>query len=460
MNEDDPYASVSLHGLWPLVPDPGSVAGVRFAVLGQDEPGACIADPSGLPDTVLELRTFLNGTALGGWRAAVEEFAGDGTAALPGPDVPARPFRYALLARPGRGRRDVATLDLAISLDTRLDPFGTDLRAVGAEARRAAAEAWSAARAKRDWRAAWEPHLASMASLDAFDPRQTRMWPDGGLRFATSGVPPANGHLSATPGGVVVGMTMPSPRDLDPDLSEGLATTAAGHGWSVIRETATIWEVERPVPSPDVAGMAALAGDAAALVSAHASALAMQANRRTVTVAAVDAGLVHVLRRMARGMPVASGRVRDPGAQFNPGPCKTVRVAASRISLAHRSGLIEPRWWPGKGAPPPDRMECVVWGLTPAGAALADGDLLASASALARQTAGPRAGTGEAALDGLASPGATSPGDAAKVALALGGAPASRPMPREPHELCLVAAGLACGALVPDGDGRCRAPSR
>ncbi len=73
----DPYAGRSVHGTLPLVVDVEDPCGVRFARLGHDMPGECLADPSGLPGAEWTVHAFPDSAARNVYVEALREHAGN-----------------------------------------------------------------------------------------------------------------------------------------------------------------------------------------------------------------------------------------------------------------------------------------------------------------------------------------------------------------------------------------------
>ena len=112
---DDLYAHLCVHGTLPLVSDPGSPTGLRFAKIGIDLPGECIQDATGLPQVDISLHVFGSSDERNGYARALADFGDNAISFLPSAPNPVTPL-LGLVIRHDRERSLSGTLDDAIRL--------------------------------------------------------------------------------------------------------------------------------------------------------------------------------------------------------------------------------------------------------------------------------------------------------------------------------------------------------
>jgi len=155
----DPYASVLVHGLSPLVRDG---EGLRFAVAGEDHPTACVMAPEDLPDCETSLHLFPDDAVMAGWVDAATRFGGNAVSVRTRPGGHRMPA-MALVMRLDRPRHAGSDVDACVTLevwpgmdaDTVRDSLAAGRRKVEAERRTSSAKAL--------WEREWAPEIAALA---------------------------------------------------------------------------------------------------------------------------------------------------------------------------------------------------------------------------------------------------------------------------------------------------------
>jgi len=112
---DDPYANLLVHGTLPLVSDPGSPTGLRFAEIGIDRPEDCIRDAAGLPQVDISLHVFADPRERDGYARALADFGDNAISFLPSARSAVAP-PIGLVVRHDRERHLSGSLDDAIRL--------------------------------------------------------------------------------------------------------------------------------------------------------------------------------------------------------------------------------------------------------------------------------------------------------------------------------------------------------
>jgi len=160
MTMEDPYMRLLVHGTLPLVSDPGSPTGVRFAEIGIDAPEDCIRDASGLPQVEISLHVFANDHERNGYARALADFGDNAVSFLPSaPNAIAPPL--GLIVRHDRERHLSGSLDDAIRLVS--PPAGladrfARLRASELQHRRDRD-------VYEDWKLRWKPELTMLGTI-------------------------------------------------------------------------------------------------------------------------------------------------------------------------------------------------------------------------------------------------------------------------------------------------------
>jgi hypothetical protein len=375
----DPYAEVSVHGLWPLALDAAAPGGLRFANLGADRPEDCLRSPEGLPDAEISIRTLVGAEARDAWIAAVSEFAGNGVVAVPGPYNYVNGVQPVLVMRFDRDRRTGATLEEAVPLLRDLEVYKIrDHRPEPSEI-------------GRGWRSRYLERLAENARRDAFvaNWKSERAVLHASKRVSDLSTPeradrlrfqfdPPFGvelRLERVPTGVQVVLEARGMNDLVGTYAAAWRIAAEARGWNASSPAAPTLDL----PVFDEDGLARVEGDVDVLLQSVKRLTRLSASWKIVAAACTDAETAKMLKRLAMGLPVASSRVGDPAAQISPRTCAPVTVAGARVEKAFLAGLIEPVWWRDRypkdprrqiGVPTPFNMEGIAWGLTATGRAL------------------------------------------------------------------------------------------
>lgn len=376
----DPYAEVSIHGLWPLTLDAAAPGGLRFANLGADRPEDCLRSPEGLPDAEISIRTLVGAEARDAWIAAVAEFAGNGVVAVPGPYNYVNGVQPVLVMRFDRDRRTGATLEEAVPLLRDLEVYkNRDHRPEPSEI-------------GRGWRSRYIERLAENAKRDAFvaNWRSERAVLHASKRVSDMSSPeradrlrfqfdPPFGvelRLERVPTGVRVVLEARGMNDLVGSNAAAWRIAAEARGWDAAAPATPFLDL--PVFDEDALGR--VEGDVDVLLKSISRLTRLSASWKVLAAACADAETLKMLRRLAMGLPVASTLYRDPAAQISPRTCSPVTVAGTRVEKAFLSDLIEPVWWRDRypkdprrttPVPSPFNMEGISWGLTATGRTLA-----------------------------------------------------------------------------------------
>jgi hypothetical protein len=376
----DPYAEVSVHGLWPLVVDPDAPGGLRFANLGADLPEDCLRSPDDLPEAEISIRTLVGSEARDAWIAAVAEFAGNGVVAVPGSYNHGNGVQPVLVMRFDRDRRAAATLEEAVPLLRDLEVYkNRDHRPEPSEI-------------GRGWRSRYLERLAENARRDAF----AASWkseravlhaskrvsdlssPERADRLRFQFDPPfgVELRLGRIPTGVRVVLEARGMNELVGSHAAAWRIAAEARGWDASSPASPTLDL----PVFDEGGLARVEDDVDTLLQSVKRLTRLSASWKIVAAACADAETLKMLRRLAMGLPVASTRQRDPAAQISPRTCAPVTVAGARVERAFLAGLIEPVFWrdrhprnPRRAIPvaTPFDMEGILWGLTATGRTLA-----------------------------------------------------------------------------------------
>jgi hypothetical protein len=375
----DPYAEVSVHGLWPLISDESAPGGLRFANLGADRPEDCLRSPEGLPDAEISIRTLVGAEARDAWIAAVAEFAGNGVVVAPGPYNYGSGVQPVLVMRFDRDRRAAATLEEAVPLLRDLEVYkNRDHRPEPSEL-------------GRGWRSRYLERLAENAKRDAFvanwkseravlqaSKRVSDMSsPERADRLRFQFDPPFGIELrmERIPTGVRVVLEARGMGDLVGSNAAAWRIAAEARGWDAAAPATPFLDLL----VFDEDALVRVEGDVDVLLQSVKRLTRLSASWKIVAAACADAETAKMLKRLAMGLPVASSRVGDPAAQISPRTCAPVTIAGARVEKAFLAGLIEPVWWRDRypkdprrqiGVPTPFNMEGVAWGLTATGRTL------------------------------------------------------------------------------------------
>lgn len=376
----DPYAGVSVHGLWPLRADPEAPGGLRFAEIGRDRPADCIASVDALPDVDVALHTFRTIETREAWAAAAREFGGNAVLVVPAPHAPNAAFQTALVMRFDRDRNPGTTLAEAVGLrrDAETAPNGNrhpDVAAVGAAWRRTHLERASENAQRAAWNETWRSEIAVLDGSERLGRDPLRVGREPGLPFEIDPPFGMKGRITKTPEGVRV--------ELDTRGLERLGGKNYGEAWRIAVE-ARGWDASDPaavafdLPEFGVEQAERLAKDIDVFAPTIARLTRLSKSWTEVVAMATDAEMVKVMGRLAAGMPLASTLYRDPGAQLAPRTATAAAVAGTRIERAFVGGLIEPVWWEDRHPNEPDReipvptvhgMRGILWNLTETGRA-------------------------------------------------------------------------------------------
>lgn len=370
----DPFDPVSVHGVWPLVLDPESPGGIRFADLEADAPADCVRDPADLPALWLGLRAFASPEARDAWCEAAAEFGGNAVHATPLAEdaIPA-----ALLIRYDREPLSGATLEervaFAGSRPARATSVRSDLRMRRAHDRR-----------RSTLGKAWATELAAAAAVEGvrfvehlspLEEKRIVLYPERD-RFA------AAIFVEPHPAGRRVTLrTSPNQAfDLrEPDLARAMREAAAALGWRIGEDGDAV----RELPACDEAGLARVMADVAQMARTRKGLLETTI-RRGVVSSALDERPRQILRRLVDGFPLAKAPASSTYAyQVNPVSGHAIDVDNYALERLWEAGTIQPFWWSGHAPPardadrlgskPFDAFEASLWVATPLGRDLVEG---------------------------------------------------------------------------------------
>ncbi|WP_238229766.1 hypothetical protein [Methylobacterium hispanicum] len=379
--DPDPFAAVSVHGLWPLVADEGAPGGLRFADLRTETPADCVSGPDELPAAEISIHTFAGTDARDAWIAAAREFGGNGLALVQAPFNSASGVQAVLAIRFDRTRAAGADLDDAVVLRRDAETVSPgrvrhSTSNIGAAWRARHLERIASDRDLVAWKDRWKSEIEAIGSVARvvhfISPDKASLPleidPPFGLR----------GRLTKSPGEVRF--------VLDARGMGGLAACAYAESWRMTLE-ARGWEAadaEAPSVRFAVLGsqeVARIAADIDVLQPAIKRLSRLSSSYASVREFLVDPDAVRVLRRLHAGLPIASSLFRDPAAQISPKTGEPQGVAASRVERLFKGGFIEPVWWRDRNGgrrdralpvPALDEMHPVVWGLTVTGTAFVE----------------------------------------------------------------------------------------
>lgn len=366
----DPFDPVSIHGVWPLVRDPASPGGIRFAEIGRDEPSDCVTGADGLPDADLTLRLFRSAEARDAWCDGVADAGGNAVHALPlaNDALPAALLvRFDLARNPGR------TPETCIRL---VGDVPRDVRHARSRARSDRSHAIEVS----GWEAAWSTELAAIRSADApfrlesldFSPRSTGRLilrtPSGGMARSAWVEPEGDARRITLRMGLDGAMRLGAD-DLDATLrerAEALGYEVGGDG-----------DLSLVVHRADGDALRRVASDLATLARTRA-ALRMVAGRRHAVSDALRERPLAILRRLASGFPLAKAPASSTYAyQVNPVSGHAVDADGWSVEALWKAGAIRPAWWSGRRETsrekPLDAYESSVWVASTLGLDLASG---------------------------------------------------------------------------------------
>jgi len=368
----DEYRAICIHGTLPLVPDPGSPAGVRFAVPGRDGPADCARVPAELPDAEMTLRFFAKGEEIAPYAAALAEHGGNAFACVAAPGCHA--FQALLVVRHDRPRRPGATLDEAVASSV---PAGA--AAAWGQARARAFEGARAARARSSLAERWAPHAAAVDAVPGA--RRGDVGVDG-VAFSRPDIP-GGMSLGGDAGNPVLRWepwgTVAMPADIAAALSERLGRLPGPSRMSMNSRGILAVQI-RGLAAGDVAeGIAAMTRAA----SEHARAASEARGRGAMAALVAEGGSGWLLRGLAAGLPVLAAGPGRAGVMPGTGPGGCRSLFAPVVDRLERLGLTEVVWAPpGRAA---GSAPVLLLG-TGAVASLASGRVEEAAAA----TAGPR----------------------------------------------------------------------
>lgn len=374
---EDAYAPHCLRGTLPLVRDEREPSGYRFARIGQDPPGICIANPADLPAGELSLRAFRSQAEAESYAAALADHGGNAFTALVSPAVAgAEPFL--LVIRHDREREAAATLDEAVRL-------------IGPAAPSPAA--WSRARAsgvaavedgrrrdalQRRWLAA-EEAIRSVGDIyftGRFDAGVEFMANASRVRFVLAGEPSAP-----------VVTWKPIAHRLDADLKQEFADHVAAAG----AEPTADGRYRIPLTSLSADELLRVVEAERAIAITEERLSDITGTRRRLTEIAADPAAARVLARASAGLPVLSVEPRAPAAQLSPKSGTPQTVSGSLLGRLIAQGLMAAAWLPGSTTRANPETWCPgLYVATEAGLLVA-ADRVAEAAAIVGSTRVPRA---------------------------------------------------------------------
>jgi hypothetical protein len=304
----DPYADVSVHGLWPLVADPEAPGGLRFADMGRDRPTDCVASVDALPAVEMALHTFRTVETRDAWAAAAREFGGNAVLVVSAPHAPNVAFQTALVMRFDRDRSPGPTLDEAVGLrrDRETTPNGSlhpDVAAVGAAWRRSYLERVSQNAQRAAWNETWKSEIAVLDGSQRLGRDPLRIGREPGLPFEIDPPFGMKGSVRKTSGGVRI--------VLDTRGLERLGGENYGEAWRIAVE-ARGWDASDPaavaLDLPEFGDEQAerIARDIDVFAPTIARLTRLSKSWTEVVAMSTDAEMVKVIGRLAAGMPLAS----------------------------------------------------------------------------------------------------------------------------------------------------------